>query len=57
MFNDYGYDYFQSDDTLSYDETFYTEMAKPTLVKENFDNEIDEILEEIEPNDFNQKNI
>lgn len=55
MFNDYGYDYYQPLELQEYDESFYTEMMGPLKSKENFDNEIDDILEEIEPNDYNNK--
>jgi hypothetical protein len=55
MFNDYGYDYYQPLELQEYDESFYTEMMGPLKSKENFDNEIDDILEEIEPNAYNNK--
>jgi hypothetical protein len=56
MFNEYGYDYFNGSDLIDYDESFYTEMMKPMKTKENFENEIDEILEEIEPQQYNKSN-
>lgn len=44
MFDGYGYDYFTIPEALNYDESFYTETIKPLKKKENFDNEINNIL-------------
>lgn len=44
MFDGYGYDYFTIPNDLNYNESFYTETIKPLKQKENFDNEINNIL-------------
>lgn len=56
MLNEFGYDYFQYADSLNYDDEFYTEMMKPVNRKENFNNEINDILDEINCNEMNNSN-
>jgi len=43
--NDYGYDYYTSNDSIGFDESYYTEMTKPLFKKESFDNMIDSIID------------
>jgi hypothetical protein len=59
MFGGYGYDYFTIPSDLNYDESFYTETIKPLKQKENFDNEINNILlddDELDPTKRNYMN-
>jgi hypothetical protein len=48
MFVEYGYDYFQPPPPVEFDETFYKEMVYPIKRKEAFNNDLENILDEID---------
>jgi hypothetical protein len=48
MFVEYGYDYFQPPPPIEFDESFYKEMVYPIKRKEAFNNDLENILEEID---------
>jgi hypothetical protein len=49
--NPYGYDYFVPNDALYFDETSYLETIKPLNKVENFQNEIDLMVNDEEENE------
>jgi len=51
MIGGYGYDYYTIPDEFTYDESFYKETIKPLKKKENFENEINNILFDDEEDD------
>ena len=48
MFVEYCYDYFQLPPPIEFDDSFYKEMVYPIKKKEVFNNELEDILEEID---------
>lgn len=56
MFVEYGYDYFQPPPPIEFDETFYKEMVYPIKRKEAFNNDLENILDEIDDDLNNTQN-
>ena len=51
--NSYGYDYYVPNDALYFDDTTYLESLKPLNKIENFDNDIEELLNDDSDNKSN----
>ncbi len=55
--NAYGYDYYVPNDNLYYDETSYLETIKPLDKIENFENEVDNLINDNEQTSIMQNII
>jgi uncharacterized protein YdcH (DUF465 family) len=53
--NSYGYDYYVPNDAMYFDETSYIESLKPLNKVENFENEVNDLINDVNQSGANQQ--